>query len=184
MTEHVQSQVSHSSSRQQTQSADKACLAPRCNTQHALALHAGSPRLIQGDHCVKGRADDDFAMHCRLARHSRPHQGPQLRTQPGHPTASSPTDNPCKRESAVQRELGSHIPSVYPTVQWQKHRHASSTGQQPVERSQQGPAKIPGTGGFGACNRQASLQEHRSVALSLRHARGTCSRQAGIEPSK
>lgn len=35
-----------------------------------------------------------------------------------------------------------------------------------------------------ATGKQASLQEQRSVALSLRHARGRCSRHAGIEPSK
>ena len=34
-----------------------------------------------------------------------------------------------------------------------------------------------------ATDRQARLQEHRSVALSLRHARGRWSRQARIQPS-
>lgn len=50
------------------------------------------------------------------------------------------------------------------TVQRQQHRHANSSAQQPVERSQQGPAKISGTGGLSACNRQASKAARAQVS--------------------
>ena len=70
-----------------------------------------------------------------------------------------------------------HDPGVHPQCS------GSNTGMQTAVVSKAQPRSLAQEDSVLATDRQARLQEHRSVSLSLRHARRRWSRQTRIQPS-